>query len=343
MRSLLFGHNGSVKISLLPSNREFEARDDEPVLTAALRQHLNLPHSCKGGSCGTCRVRVLRGSFEYPHGRPIGIDAAEEEAGYALICQARAATDLVIESREIRHVTDVEIKELPARVERIERLAPDVMGLRLRLPAIEPFAWQAGQYVDVMLPGERRRSFSLANPPRDSALLELHVRRTPGGAFSEQVFGAMKAGALLRIEGPLGQFIYRTGERPVLLIGGGTGYAPLKAIIREVLETETRRDLTLFWGVRSALDLYDDGWLRELATRHAHFHYTPVLSEQASGEAFEHGFVHEAVLRLIPGLAGFDIYAAGPPAMIDAVRAQLPAHGANPERIYFDSFDYAPA
>ena len=158
--------------------------------------------------------------------------------GYALICQARATTDLVIEIREIRHVTDVEIRELPARVERMERLAPDVMGLWLRLPAIEPFTWQCGQYVDVMLSGDRRRSFSLANPPRDAALLELHVRRARGGEFSERVFGDMKPGSLLRIEGPLGQFIYRPGDRPLLLIGGGTGYAPLKAMIREALDSK---------------------------------------------------------------------------------------------------------
>jgi len=331
-----------VKVRVLPSNREFQAHDDEPVLSAALRQHLNLPHSCKGGSCGTCRVRVLRGSFEYPHGRPIGIGAAEEAAGYALICQARATADLVIEIREIRHVTDVEIRELPARVERMERLAPDVMGLWLRLPAIEPFTWQCGQYVDVMLPGDRRRSFSLANPPRDAALLELHVRRAPGGEFSERVFGDMTPGVLLRIEGPLGQFVYRPGDRPLLLIGGGTGYAPLKAMIREVLDSETRRELVLFWGARTAVDLYDDAWLRALAEKHARFQYTPALSEQAASDMHESGLVHEAVLNRIAGLAGFDIYAAGPPAMIDAVRSALPRQGADPDRITIDSFDYAP-
>ena len=331
---LVCGDNRAVKVTALPSGREFDSRGDEPVLSAALRQHLNLPHSCKGGSCGTCRVRVLRGNFAYPHGRPIGIDAAEEAAGYALICQARATEDLVIEIREIRNVTDVEIRELPARVERMERLAPDVMGLWLRLPAIEPFTWRSGQYVDVMLPGERRRSFSLANPPHDAALLELHVRRTPGGVFSEQVFGGMKQGSLLRIEGPLGQFFYRPeASRPALLIGGGTGYAPLKAMIREVLESGSRRDLVLYWGARTEADLYEDAWLRELAAKHAHFHYTPVLTE----------FVHEAVLKNVAGLAGFDVYAAGPPAMIDAVRTALPRQGADPERIYFDSFDYAPA
>ena len=172
------------------------------------------------------------------------------------------------------------------------QLAPDVMGLWLRLPAIEPFTWQAGQYVDVMLPGERRRSFSLANPPHDAALLELHVRRVPGGAFSERVFSDMKPGALLRIEGPLGQFVYRPGERPLLLIGGGTGYAPLKAMIRHVLEGGTTRDVRSS-GARARRRTSTR--TRGCASSHRsspRFHYTSVLTE----------FVHEAVLRNVASL-----------------------------------------
>jgi len=332
-----------VKIRVLPSGREFQATADEPVLNAALRQHLNLPHSCKGGSCGTCRVRLVSGRIAYPYGRPLGISAEEEADGHALICQARALEDLVIGIHDVSHVTDVEIKSLPSRIEKMRALAPDVMGLWLRLPAIESFSWQCGQYVDVMLPGERRRSFSLANPPHDSALLELHVRRAPGGEFSEQVFRTLKEGALLRIEGPLGQFVYRPGARPLLMIGGGTGYAPLKAMIRQVLETEASREVTLFWGARAKTDLYEDDWLRDLDAKHARFRYTAVLSEEQAGERYESGLVHEAVIRRVPGLAGFDIYAAGPPAMIDCVRTALPRQGADPERIYIDSFDYAPA
>jgi CDP-4-dehydro-6-deoxyglucose reductase len=331
-----------VKVRVLPSGREFQATADEPVLNAALRQHLNLPHSCKGGSCGTCRVRLVAGRIAYPYGRPPGISAEEEADGHALICQARALEDLVIGIRDIRHVTDVEIKSLPSRIEKMRSLAPDVMGLWLRLPAVESFTWQCGQYLDVMLPGERRRSFSLANPPHDSALLELHVRRAPGGEFSEQVFTTLKEGSLLRIEGPLGQFVYRPGARPLLLIGGGTGYAPLKAMIRHALETEKMREVTLFWGARTASDLYEDDWLRDLAAKHARFRYTSALSEEEVGGQHESGLVHEVVTRRVAGLAGFDIYAAGPPAMIDRVRAALPPQGADPERIYIDSFDYAP-
>ncbi len=312
------------------------------MLHAALRHHLNLPHSCKGGSCGSCRSRLISGSFSYPHGRPPGISAEEAAAGYVLICQARALEDLVVEIREIHHVTDVEIKCLPARIDRMRRLAPDVMGLWLRLPAIEPLEWQCGQYLDILLPGERRRSFSLANPPHDAALLELHVRRAPGGAFSEQLFTTLAPGSLLRVEGPLGQFICEPGERPLLLIGGGTGYAPLKAMVRQALEMESAREVTLFWGARTATDLYEDAWLRELATLHPRFRYVSVLSEQAATAPHESGFVHEAVLRRFVDLSGYDIYAAGPPAMIDAVRAALPRHGADPARIRIDSFDYAP-
>ena len=214
----------------------------------------------------------------------------------------------------------------------MERLAPEVMGLWLRLPAIEPFDWQAGQYIDVMLAGERRRSFSLANPPHDASLLELHVRRAPGGAFSGQVFNTMKPGALLRIEGPLGQFVHHDGDRPLL------ASAAARATRR------SRRSCAKSWsaarcarspstGGRARAELYDDAWLRELAARHPQFRYAPVVTE----------FVHDAVLREVPGLAGFDVYAAGPPAMIDAVRARCRAQGADPARIFFDSFDWAPA
>ncbi len=330
-----------MRVKLLPTGREFVVDPQRPVLDAALQHHLNLPHSCKGGSCGTCLVRLVEGKVSYPSGRPRALCDDDITAGHALICRAHAETDLVIEIREIRHVTDVEVRSLPCRVARRVVLAPDVMGLWLRLPAVEPFHWQAGQYVDVMLSGDRRRSFSLANPPHDDEHLELHVRRAPGGEFSEQVFASLGEGGLLRIEGPLGQFIYQPGSRPLLLIGGGTGYAPLKAILRKVLETESRREVTLYRGVRTVTDLYDEDWLQQLAAKSRRFRYVPVLSDEPQDSSHARGLVHEAVMRGVAGLAGFDIYAAGPPAMIDAVRGTLPTLGADPARIFFDSFDWS--
>jgi CDP-4-dehydro-6-deoxyglucose reductase len=329
-------------VTLVPSGEQIEVEADESILDAALRAGLNLPHSCKAGRCGSCRARIHSGRVRYPGPRPLALSEAEEREGQALLCQARPDGPVRIETRRIESVTDIQIRSLPCRVQRMRLLAPDVMGLWLRLPATEPFAWQPGQYIDVMLSGGRRRSFSLANPPHDGALLELHVRRSSRGEFTSLVFGSMTEGTLLRIEGPLGQLAYRPGTGPALLIGGGTGYAPMKAILRHVLEKVPGQRVVLFRGARTRADLYDDAWLAGLAAREARFRYVPVLSSPAAGDTALPGLVHEAVIASGETLAGADIYAAGPPDMIGAVRAELPRHGADPARIVFDSFEYAP-
>jgi CDP-4-dehydro-6-deoxyglucose reductase len=336
-------------LTLRPQNRVLPLKRGQSVLDAALAAHVNLPHSCKGGNCGACRARLVAGSVHYPRGRPAALGREEAAAGYVLLCQAHADGDLVVEAREIRRVTDVEIRDLPCRVERLERLAPDVMGVWLRLPAVEDFRFRAGQYLDVMLADGRRRSFSIASPPHDAGLIELHVRRVSGGEFTAQVFDQLKRGALLRIEGPLGQFAYREPDppdtaAPAILVAGGTGFAPAKSLLRHVLETGARRPLFLYWGARHAIDLYEDAWVRDKARRFAQLHYVPVLSEPVADEAarFRTGMVHEAVLADFADLSLAEVYAAGPPAMIAALRAQLPAHGLPAERLYFDSFAYAP-
>jgi CDP-4-dehydro-6-deoxyglucose reductase len=338
-----------MELTLRPQNRTVHLEPGRPVLESALAAHLNLPHSCKGGSCGSCRARLVAGSVSYPRGRPLGLSDAEAAAGYALLCQAVPAGDLVVEAREIRRVTDVEIKTLPCRVERLERLAPDVMGLHLRLPAVEDFHFRAGQYLDVMLPGGRRRSFSIASPPHDAGLLELHVRRVGQGEFTERVFTTLAAGALLQIEGPLGQFVYREPDDAasagaIVLVAGGTGFAPVKAMLRHLLETGVRRPLHLYWGARHETDLYQDGWVRERVARFAELRYVPVLSMPAPDEAarYRTGLVHEAVLADFAALAAAEVYAAGPPALIAALKEALPARGLAPQRLYFDSFEFAP-
>ena len=192
--------------------------------------------------------------------------------GLVLLCQARADTDLTIETFERGIADQAQVKRLPGRVEHLRRWSHDVMGVFLRLPAAERFDFLPGQYIDILLPGGRRRSFSIASPPHDSRLLELHVRRVPGGEFTEQLFGDESRAHLLNIEGPLGHFVYRTpeppcggDETPMLLVGGGTGLAPLKSIMRHVIENGVRREMTLFWGVRSERDLYAHAALEELA------------------------------------------------------------------------------
>jgi len=339
-------------VRIEPHGRSLRVVAGQPVLEAALAAGLNLPHSCKSGHCGSCRARLLAGEIRYPSGRPPGITAEEARAGNVLLCQARAQSDLTVEARLIANVADVEIKTLPCRIARLTPLAPDVMQVMLRLPAVERLRFHPGQYLDILLEGGRRRSFSIASPPHDSELLELHVRRVSGGGFTERLFGAAAAGAggalavgsLLRIEGPVGQFSYRDGAGPVLMVAGGTGFAPLKSMLRHMLENDIRREVHFYWGARHSGDLYEEARVLEWLQRHRQLRYTAVLSEATRSEAAHTrvGFVHEAVLADHPDLAPFEVYAAGPPAMIEAMRASFPRHGLRPERLYFDSFDYAP-
>lgn len=351
-------------VRIEPHGRTLRVRRDEPVLQAALAAGLNLPHSCKSGHCSSCRARLVAGEIHYPHGRPPGVTAAEAASGQVLLCQARPRSDLVVEARLIASVADVEIKTLPCRIERLTALAPDVLQVMLRLPAVERLRFHPGQYLDVLLEGGKRRSFSIACPPHDAQLIELHVRRVPGGGFTERLFAppalsrpgdqalagstsheqALALGSLLRIEGPMGQFSYRAGESPILLVGGGTGFAPLKSMLRHVLETGIRRDIHFYWGARHAADIYEDQQVLGWTHRHPQLKFTAVLSEATLAEAAHHrtGWVHDAVLADYPDLSAFEVYAAGPPAMIEAMRASFPRHGLTAERLYFDSFDYAP-
>jgi CDP-4-dehydro-6-deoxyglucose reductase len=332
------------QVTLIPTGQKFTAGSDEPVLAAALRAGLNLPHSCRGGHCASCRARVLAGTVEYSGGRPPGLTAEEERAGYALLCQARALTDLEVEAHEVRPAPDVEVKSLPCRIERKERLAEDVMAVFLRLPAVEELRYRAGQYLDVVLADGRRRSFSIASAPADGRLLELHVRRASSSGFTAQLFDTLGAGALLRVEGPLGQFWLRVeSPRPALMVGGGTGYAPLRSMLRQLIASRDGRQVTLYWGSREPGGLYEHSWLADLQRSRPGFSYRPVLSDEVPGwpEA-RRGLVHEAVLADIVDLARYDVYASGPPAMIEAIRVAFPARGLPREQLFFDSFDYAP-
>jgi CDP-4-dehydro-6-deoxyglucose reductase, E3 len=340
-------------VRIEPHGRVLRLAADQPVLEAALAAGLNLPHSCKSGHCSSCRARLVAGEIRYPSGRPPGLSAAEERSGHILLCQARARSDLTVEARLIASVADVEIKTLPCRIAALTPLAPDVLQVLLRLPAVERLRFHAGQYLDVLLESGRRRSFSIASPPHDSHLLELHVRRVSGGGFTERLFGAaegsageapLAVGSLLRIEGPVGQFCYRDGTLPAIMVAGGTGFAPLKSMLRHVLETGIRRDLHLYWGTRHDRDVYEEALVLGWRQRHPRLKFTVVLSEATAQEAAHRriGLVHEAVLADHASLAGCEVYAAGPPAMIEAIRASFPQRGLPAERLCFDSFDYAP-
>ena len=328
------------------SGREFTVEDKETVLAAALRQGVTLAYSCRNGDCGTCKGRIVAGRVDYGRYSEKALSDAEKQAGAALLCQALPLSDLVIQAREISAAKDIPIRMLPCRVVKMDRLADDVMRLWLKLPEGQRLQFLAGQYVDILLSGNQRRSFSLATAPHADELLQIHVRHVPGGLFSEQVFTKMKERDLLRFQGPLGVFFLREdSDRPAILVAGGTGFAPIKGILEHAFAQGIERPLHLYWGARAPRDLYLPDLPLEWARKYPHFKYTPVLSEPPPGNQWtgRTGWVHEAVLADYPDLSLHEVYASGPPPMIQALKQAVKEHGLSDDRLYYDSFEHAHA
>jgi CDP-4-dehydro-6-deoxyglucose reductase, E3 len=335
-------HAASVQVTIKPSNHQFHLQEGETLLEGALREGYGLPYGCRSGACGTCKGRILAGTVDYGSYQPGTLTEEEKAQGKALFCCAKPLTDLVIEAREVAAVKDIQIKRLPCRVEKVQKLNHDVAVLYLKLPANEKLRFLAGQYIDILMKNGKRRSFSLANAPHDDAFLELHVRNYPGGSFSNYVFNQLQERTILRFEGPLGTFFLREdSQKPMIFMAGATGFAPIKGIIEHAFYKGLKRRMILYWGVRTRADLYaaelPGRWERE----HANFGFVPVLSEPLPTDAWpgRTGLVHQAILDDFSDLSGYAVYACGPPAMVEAGhRSFTQTRGLSDEEFYSDPF-----
>jgi CDP-4-dehydro-6-deoxyglucose reductase len=335
----------TLQITIRPSGHAFDCDADETVLQAAMRADLMIPYGCRNGACGTCKGRILEGDVDYGPHQASTLTDDEKRRGLALFCCARPKTDLRIEVREVRRAGDIQIKRLPCRVESIDKVAPDVAIVRLKLPTSERLQYLAGQYIDFLLKDGHRRSFSLATPPHADELLELHIRHTPGGLFTDALFTTWKGREILRFEGPLGAFYLREdSDKPVIFVAGGTGFAPIKAIVEHMLHHRIPREIVLYWGARAKRDLYLPGLPGKWQTENPNFTFIPVLSDPAPDDAWpgRTGLVHQAVLADFRDLSGYQVYACGAPAMIDAARRDFSTlRNLPPEEFFADSFSYA--
>lgn len=330
------------QVTLQPSGRQFTALDDETVLEAALRENLALPYGCRNGACGTCKGKVLSGTVDYGAHQAETLTDTEKARGLALFCTAKPTSDLVIEAKEIGATQDIPVKTLPCRVEKMEKLAADVMALWLKLPSSERLQFLPGQYIDFMLKDGKRRSFSLANAPEEDALLELHIRHVPGGFFTDQVFGAMKVKDIVRINGPLGSFFLRESDKPIVFLAGGTGFAPIKSILSHAFHHGGSRQMALYWGAKSLADLYLAALPAQWQSEHDNFSFIPVLSEPGQQDQWSGrtGLVHRAVLADFADLSGYEVYACGAPPMIEAAKREFMANGLPEAAFYSDSFAF---
>jgi len=329
-------------VTLQPGGHQFQVEEGEAVLAAALRQGFVLPYGCKNGACGSCKGRIVSGTVDYGVYQAKVLTDEEKAQGKALFCQAKPMTDLVLEARIVGAAKDIQVKKLPCRVQKLERLSEDAMLLQIKLPANEKLVFLAGQYIEFLLKDGGRRSFSIANAPHDAELIDLHVRHVAGGQFTDHVFGKMKERDILRCEGPLGTFFLREeSTKPIVFVASGTGFAPIKAVIEHMFHKSIARPATLYWGGRRPKDLYMNSLAETWAAEHPDFTYVPVISDAPPEDNWRGrtGFVHRAVMQDFPDLSSHQVYACGVPVMVDAARRDFTVTCKLPEdEFYADSF-----
>lgn len=338
--------------TLLPSGRQFPVDSGETLLAAALRAGVVLPYGCKDGACGSCRSDLTSGTVDYGTYQKKALSDEERAAGKVLLCVACPTSDVQVTARVVSAEGMVVARKLPCRVASIEKAAADVAIVRLQLPATENFQFMAGQYVDILLKDGKRRSYSMANAPHDNAQIELHIRHTPGGAFTDAIFGtgtpsanAVKVKDILRFEGPLGTFFLREDSaRPLVFLASGTGFAPIKAIVEHMKARHIERPTVLYWGGRRPHDLYQmeaaETWARELPW----LSFVPVVSDAEPEDqwAGRTGFVHQAVMKDFPDLSGHSVYACGAPIVVQSAMREFVAQCGLPEEEFFsDAFTTA--
>jgi len=329
------------KMTLHPGAASIAVRPGETLLEAGLRAELPLPFECRSGGCGQCRARLLNGRVDDGGDQAVALSSAQRARGDILLCCACALSDVEIEVAAEAMQRGAAFGRYRATVVALEPLTHDVMQVSLMLAGDGRIAYQAGQYVQIVLEDGQRRAYSFTEASGETQRIDLQVRRMPGGLFTTRVFERMRVGDTLELEGPFGDFVLRRpSSKPLIFVAGATGFAPVKSLLEQAFRDRMSQPLHFYWGVRRPEDFYlralPEAWARE----HPNFHFVPVVSEPQPGDGWSGrtGLVHEAILRDFPDLSGHLVYACGSVKMVQAARPAFLQQGLGDDACFYDAF-----
>jgi CDP-4-dehydro-6-deoxyglucose reductase len=320
------------KIKIIPDNVEFDVNDNETILDAGLKLKYNLPHSCKNGACGACKTMVLEGEIKLDHYNDLTLSQHDKEQGYTLLCKAHPLSDIKLEIHNF--LDSFPIKILPAKVSQITKIK-QVAILKLKLPTTLTFDFYAGQYVEILLKG-KNRIYSIGSSPDNNQEIELHVKYHKDGVFSQYVWNELELGDILRFKGPLGHFRLQNTNNPIIFICTGTGFAPIKSILDNMVKTTNKRKIYFYWGNRIVDDFYAldvvKNWQENLNIK------IQLALSQDQQPNYMSGRITNLLKNDFSNFADYEIYACGNPAMIEEVFHLTCNRGLNKKNFFSDAF-----
>ena len=326
-------------VRLSETGETFDVEPEESILDAATRAGVPMAHECTFGGCATCRVKLEEGSVYYED-FPMALTEEEHAQGFALACQARIKENVVVTPAG-GQMELPDPAEMKATVVSAEPLTEHITHLTLQLPEDEDVTYVAGQHLHINLPGYGERTFSMTSAFAFGNMVELDVKRIPGGHFTETVLPQLKEGDELDVSIPHGNFYYRTEDwRPMLMIATGTGIAPIRAILESLLDDDDCPPVSLYWGMRETSDLYLKDEIESWSDRLFEFEFVPVLSRGGDAWQGRTGYVQKAIQKDFDDLSEYAFYLCGSPEMIADTKKVLFELGADPEFVYSDSFTF---
>jgi CDP-4-dehydro-6-deoxyglucose reductase len=334
----------SYKISLSPSGEIFDAKPSETILEAAIRAGITIPFGCQNGSCGSCKSKIISGNVFLEGYQTSALNNSEVVDGWTLCCRALATEDLVIETRTQIDETLMNPIITPVRIEALEKLNHDVMKMTLKLPGNKTLGFRAGQYLEFIMKDGSRRAFSIASPPSET-LIELHLRLIKGGKFTHFVFNEMQEKTIHRIEAPIGQFYMRESDKPIIFVSGGTGFAPIKSVIEDMIQSKNIRPIFLYQGVKAEEDLYMNEICNLWQSKYSNIKYIPIFSDPTENDNknIRRGFVHAAVMEDFETLSDVQVYCCGAPILVETAFLEFTQKKSLPEsEFYADAFSFSP-
>lgn len=317
------------KIKIVPAGVHFYSEVN--LLSDALEQSIPLEHSCKNGQCGVCSAELVLGQAENENGVVVS-------SGQILTCKSRALSDVTLKANYYQELVGQKIQTIPCKVASFKYVTDDIIVIDLRFPPTIKFDYRPGQYIDLDFKGIKR-SYSIANARENESVIELHIRKVIDGKMSNLLFNGLKENQLMRLEGPKGTFFVRENKKTLVLLATGTGIAPIKAIVENLLSENDCRNIFIYWGMQYEKELYCSS-LFELSEKHEHIKFRPVLSKEVSKKHLN-GYVQSAVCNDFDSLQDVEVYACGAINMINEAREMFIKHQLPIDAFFSDAFTAA--
>lgn len=321
------------KVVIMPDNIDFEINRNQNVLQEAIQRNLNVPYACKKGICGACKCKLLSGDVQLEPFNEMVLTKEEQEQGYTLLCKAYANSDLELLIPNILNKKKTIIT--PAKVISLQKYT-SVAIIKLKLPSSQKFEFNAGQYIDVIL-SDKTRSYSIASSPYLENELELHIKYYKEGVFSEYIWNQIQINNILRIKGPLGIFTIKQSDAPIIFVATGTGFAPIKSIIEELIMNNSKREVHFYWGNRFYNDFYLLEYIKSLKDK-LNIKINLCLSKGIMDDYYS-GYVTNKVAEDFTNIQSYEVYACGNIKMIeDVYELAINKLGLNKNNFYSDVF-----